>query len=443
MSDQLFERAVRDWLDAGSDRTPPPAIDAVLLAVKSTPQERDLRIPRRFFPMPISSRLAAVIALAAVAGLGAFAYFGTSPNPLPTPTATPAAPPSPSPSPPAAGLDTVDWISFTSERYGFDVKRPPEFTETPATSSWDLADADTFPAPGTEDFYFAGAGDGLGVRVSAWSFVVEPGTTLESFVQTYCVASAGTSCATRMDAALPVTTLDGDEGVSLAGPNLDSQVFVLVDDRVYMVAAWRTDNDPSVAPFGGGRRLVEAFASTLTLRPDGPAPDAAAPALDGSFTSTRYGYSIAYPSASWAATAAAELWAPTAQQDLWSDTFLPPSTNNGFRAASALIPGSVPQALTDDWIAEVVTGEPGPPCMAPRSTLSDIVIDGQTGKVRINCEEIEATLVVDGRLYLFTLFLDDGAPYDVAGGRALFEAMMATVQLTPETAEVAPTPAAS
>ena len=32
----LFERAVRDWLEDGSDRTPRPAIDAVLLAVKTT-----------------------------------------------------------------------------------------------------------------------------------------------------------------------------------------------------------------------------------------------------------------------------------------------------------------------------------------------------------------------------------------------------------------------
>jgi hypothetical protein len=47
MSDQLFERAVRDWLDDGSDKTPPTAIEAVLLAAKTTPQERVLGIPRR------------------------------------------------------------------------------------------------------------------------------------------------------------------------------------------------------------------------------------------------------------------------------------------------------------------------------------------------------------------------------------------------------------
>lgn len=82
-------------------------------------------------------------------------------------------------------------------------------------------------------------------------------------------------------------------------------------------------------------------------------------------------------------------------------------------------------------------------CGPARSTLGDIDIDGQSAKIRTSCEEVEATVIVDGRVYLFTLFLDVGEPYSIAGSRALFEAMMATVQLTPETAEVAPSPAAS
>ena len=95
MSDQLFERAVRDWLEDGSDRTPRPAIDAVLLAVKTTRQERDLRIPRRFTQMPTYMRLAAGIAIVAVVGVGALAYFnggpntGAPPTPAPTTQATP------------------------------------------------------------------------------------------------------------------------------------------------------------------------------------------------------------------------------------------------------------------------------------------------------------------------------------------------------------------
>ena len=75
MTHGTFERAVRDWLDDGSDRTPRPAIDAVLLAVKTTPQQRTLWSPRRFTFMQTYTRLAAIAALVAVAGIGAI-YLG-------------------------------------------------------------------------------------------------------------------------------------------------------------------------------------------------------------------------------------------------------------------------------------------------------------------------------------------------------------------------------
>ena len=85
---------MRDWLDDGSDRTPPAAIDAVLLAVKTTRQERDLRIPRRFTKMPTYMRLAAGIAIVAVLGVGVVAYLNGGPNTAgpPTPAPTTAAP---------------------------------------------------------------------------------------------------------------------------------------------------------------------------------------------------------------------------------------------------------------------------------------------------------------------------------------------------------------
>jgi hypothetical protein len=94
--DQAFEHAVDDWLADGSDRTPQPAVDAVLLAVKTTPQERDLRIPWRTSPMSLPLRLAAGIAIIAVIGFAALTVFrpGTGPGvgagPTPTPSATPA-----------------------------------------------------------------------------------------------------------------------------------------------------------------------------------------------------------------------------------------------------------------------------------------------------------------------------------------------------------------
>jgi hypothetical protein len=62
--DHAFESASQEWLRDGSDRTPAAAIDAVLLAVRTTPQERDLRIPWRTAPM--SNRMRLLVAFAAV-----------------------------------------------------------------------------------------------------------------------------------------------------------------------------------------------------------------------------------------------------------------------------------------------------------------------------------------------------------------------------------------
>ena len=98
MTHGTFERAVRDWLDDGSDRTPRPAIDAVLLAVKTTPQQRTLWSPRRFTFMQTYTRLAAIAALVAVAGIGAIYLGGAGARGGPGTTATPtAAPPTAAP----------------------------------------------------------------------------------------------------------------------------------------------------------------------------------------------------------------------------------------------------------------------------------------------------------------------------------------------------------
>src|SRR6476660_3954493 len=122
--DHDFERATRALLEDGSDRTPLATIDAVLLAVRTTPQERDLRIPWRTAPMPIPMRLVAAIAVIVVAGAAAFSLFkpssGAGALSTPSPTVTPSAPaPSPSPQPTPFLIGSATWTSYTSTRYAF------------------------------------------------------------------------------------------------------------------------------------------------------------------------------------------------------------------------------------------------------------------------------------------------------------------------------------
>ena len=153
--DRAFERTTSDWLEAGSDRTPPHAIEAVLLAIRTTPQERDLRIPWRTIPMPAALRVAAVVAIVAVAGVVTINLLRPGPDtgvggpPIASPTVA---------SPTVAPIDTSAWVPYVSERYGFSIAYPGENWEVgPATRDWTFPeDASEWVNPGTEFFSTAG-----------------------------------------------------------------------------------------------------------------------------------------------------------------------------------------------------------------------------------------------------------------------------------------------
>jgi len=125
MSDRTFERAVLDWLEDGSDRSPRPAIEAVLLAVRTTPQERERAVTRRFTMQARTLRLvAAAMALVAVLGGGAVWVAGLATNPSPpvstsSPTLSSTSDPVPVPTPtgaprpsPSAGESVAGWPSL-------------------------------------------------------------------------------------------------------------------------------------------------------------------------------------------------------------------------------------------------------------------------------------------------------------------------------------------
>ena len=48
--DPTFDRTARIWLEDGPGAAPDRVIQAALVAIETTPMERDLRIPWRLFP---------------------------------------------------------------------------------------------------------------------------------------------------------------------------------------------------------------------------------------------------------------------------------------------------------------------------------------------------------------------------------------------------------
>jgi WD40-like Beta Propeller Repeat len=70
--DRSLERAARSWLETGPTQAPDRAVEAALLRIQTTPQERDWHVPWRNRPMTLTARLvAAAIAIAVVAVGGA------------------------------------------------------------------------------------------------------------------------------------------------------------------------------------------------------------------------------------------------------------------------------------------------------------------------------------------------------------------------------------
>ncbi len=257
----LFEPRIADWLEDDPYTAPDQALDVVLAAFPSIKQRRAWRVPWRVPGMTTPLRFGLT-----AAAVGSRRY--RVPDPI-QPRAeragrsggpTPSSPPAPSrrrrPRHRRADpLDTARWTTYTSDRYGFSIGYPADWTERPAERNWAFAtDAADWLSPGQENFISA-PGD---LRVSAWSVAVEPGTSAEAWIQSYCeaVASPDQDCSGYLDGAVPVS-IEDHSGLLITKPDFDHPVFVLNGDRMYVVIAWRDESDPSVMPYGGARRLVE------------------------------------------------------------------------------------------------------------------------------------------------------------------------------------------
>ena len=228
---------------------------------------------------PFTRMAVAAIAVVAVIGVVGLNLFGSGSSgsgvggvPNPSPTVTPSAPaPTLSPHPSPSPIDTATWTTYVSARFGFSIGHPADWSEHRADHDWTFAAdaADTLSPPTfTAWELFVAPDDSIGI--SAWSVAVTPGTTIEAWLQAYCPTAENDSpCATIQDQAI-VIRADGHVGL-LVPFTSDTQAFILVDNRMYIVASWRP------AAQYDSLRLLQAYVSTMHLLPGGPAPAATAP----------------------------------------------------------------------------------------------------------------------------------------------------------------------
>jgi hypothetical protein len=114
--DRSLERAARSWIEVGPTRAPDEAVEAALVRIETTPQERDW-LPWRFPDMSPILRTAALAVAVIALGATSIALWGGSgiggppaatPSPSPSPTAPASVRPTPQPFTGACLLITSD-----------------------------------------------------------------------------------------------------------------------------------------------------------------------------------------------------------------------------------------------------------------------------------------------------------------------------------------------
>ena len=161
------------------------------------------------------------------------------------------------------------------------------------------------------------------------------------------------------------------------------------------------------------------------------------PELTQTFVSSTNGFSIQYPDDA-TIQPATVVSKPFVEQDNNEEfDFIINEPFHVFRGKSTEAPDGV---VIDEWIDRAVGYQPGG-CGVPRSEQPEITIDGHPGRIWEGCpNEIEATVAVGQRVYVFTLFdscvrTASCGDADVANvSRAVFDAYASTIDLRPEEA---------
>ena len=297
--------------------------------------------------------------------------------------------------------------TFFSPRNGFSIKVPDGAALTPATQL-------CCGEPPGEGFDVLETGSGVVFKGASMDFPY--GSSLDDYAPRL-FSGCGTPRAEQEE-----ITIDGQSGRISECPN-EIDATVVFGGRLYLFNLLHERSD--------ARTVFDAFAATIDLTPE-TAVDV--PALTTTFVSPTNGFSFKYLDRG-GLYPAKELWDPANQPPIGEelDGFGAPHwdafdvVETGLRAvllaASTEIPDGAP---VDEWVDDSVAKYLPAGCYEPRSQQAEITIDGRSGRLSDFCQREVATVVTDGRLYLFLTYAD----------REWFDAWVETIELTPETAAV-------
>ena len=436
MNENEFDRAARAWLDDGPTRMSDRALSSALQEVHTTRQRRAVWPAWRPTPVSTFARVGTAAILVVTVGMVAINVVPRQPDR----SNQGGLSPSPTPAPSLAFPELTS--TFDSPRNGFSMKYPDGAVVTPANvmDGWDPGDDQSEHGIDVIDTRADAVFKAASIRTPEWE------GSIDGFIDDITPGGCG---ATRSEQA--EIDIDGRSGWIAECPN-ELDAIVEAGGRVYLFTLLHDRSD--------SRAVFDAFAATIDLTPETAADAYDVPTWIGlmqsmtrTFVSPSYGYSFKYYRG---VTPATEVWDPGNQP--LDDINLDKRFDAVQTGASAYFEGAstpIPEGVSiDAWVDEFVTPRSAGGCGVPRSEQADITVDGHLGKI-MECPgvpdtdprqvvdtgrsgEIHATVVADGRLYLFSL---DGPRGE--GARMLFDAWVATIDLRPEDAVVPSRPPSS
>ena len=412
--DRSLERAARSWIEVGPTAAPPHVVDAALGLIERTPQERDW-FPWRLPRMSNSARLVALVAIGALILAGAFALVGVGGRGGPLPSTAPSASAVASAAASPSTLTLTE--TFVSPTYGYSIKIPAGWSTKPATKSWSTGDVNLWNSGFNDELSLVGAG----MRFSGASQSLAEGQTADQWLTAYAGGS-------NRGAWLPIS-IGGQtgyltaNGVAAAGGTIAPggvmfDAVVIDSDRAYN---FNMDGKLDRATF-------DAIVATIALDPTSVG---ALPALDESFTSPWYGYSVKTP-AGWSVQPATRLWS-IGDRNGWNtgfndELFLATAGQRFSVASQRLAEGQSPE----DWLNSYAGGD-------TRTGWTSITIGGETGYIANNGLDAAGTIAPGiARAFAAVVISGDRAYNFLMDGnvdRATFDAFLATITLDPGSAK--------
>ena len=427
--DVRFERSTRDWLELGPIEAPVDVIQAALLEIDTTPQERDLRIPWRFETMPTFARaLLAAVLIVGVAVSGVLILQQTKPPEVAAPSVHPPIDITPTgpPSPPASSVALALTDTFRSPTYGFSLSVSPDWVVTPATLTWTGPDNTGV----VDDISFP---DGGGI--TAASEGLRPGQTWDEWLDLFAPPSLiEQPCSGGPPDTWAPIQIGHEPGrwQQMCGDH--GEAIVQFGRRAYVFTFGAgTGRDPvTLAQF------EEQILPTVQFDPASVVPPPAPPPLSDTFRSDRHGYSLSYPrgfAAEQATKSVADVnMAPGSQA---VDTI----SSDAARLivwSAALEPGHT----VDEWTKEFCAARRNQwtqPCDGAPANWRDVPLASGTAHLMVDGESVGTYVHDESRLFMATATKGDRVyviQMDGLLNENLFLEILASMRLDPASAPI-------